>query len=93
MEDFDNIPLKIKETIDFVFEYASTINVWMDLKKQLMRNLAHEHHRCLSTRDPYTKFQFPNELELTIMHYWVSKTNKPLHYKAGKIEYIIQPNN
>lgn len=61
---------KLLEALTFVYAYAADVDDWVVIKKELLRELPHELRSLFSSRDPVTKKQRPNELELKLAERW-----------------------
>jgi len=76
-----NSPQKINqllaEAIDYVFSYASHVDEWIIIKKELLRALPVEERTIFSVRDPITKKQRVNQFERLLASWWSSKTKRP----------------
>jgi hypothetical protein len=64
--------------IEEVFQYASHINDWVSIKKEILKIIPVEERELFSTRDPKTKKQRTNDLERKLAQFWSSKTKKPI---------------
>lgn len=71
--------LKIKDAVDFVHSYASSITEWKTLKKELLRSLHPTARKLFSTRDTKTKVLNFNSLEIEIVEYWKKLTGVDLY--------------
>jgi hypothetical protein len=72
----------IKSVIDYVMEYASETSNWLDVKKEIMWNLATPKRKLFSRRHYSTKKHSLNEFELQILSYWKQKTGVTLSIPA-----------
>lgn len=75
IEDYDP---KLKEAVDFVMSYAQDSVDWVQLKKEIMKNLPWQLRTNFSTRDRKTYEQSMNEFERMLAGYWKSKTGREL---------------
>jgi hypothetical protein len=67
---------KIKDAVDFVFTYASHIDDWLVVKKELLKILPSGERTQFSLRHPITKKQRTNDLEREIAKYWSELTGR-----------------
>ena len=66
------------DALVFVYGYASNLDDWIRLKKQLM-SLLQPSQRCdFSTRDPITKKQSMNDYERDVAALWSDMTGRPV---------------
>jgi hypothetical protein len=77
---------RIVQAIDHIFTYASHIDDWIVIKKELMKCLSPSEKILLSTRHPITKKQRTNDLERLLAKFWSSKTKRPVVMPDEHIE-------
>lgn len=72
---------EIVEAIDFVYSYASSVDDWITIKKELLKCLHPSVRTQFSTRDPITKKQRTNDLEREIAQHWSTLTGREVVFK------------
>lgn len=78
MRDPQKINDMLSEAIDFVYSYASHVDEWLTIKKELLRVLPVEERTIFSIRDPITKKQRVNQFEKLLAKWWSTKTKRPV---------------
>jgi len=68
----------IDEALQFVFGYASHIDEWIIIKKEMLKALAPEERKLFSTRHPLTKRQMTNDLERSLAEKWSTLSGRPV---------------
>jgi hypothetical protein len=71
----------INDALKQLYTYASDINDWMIIKKELLKILPSELRKNFSTRDPLTKEQKINAFDIQIAKIWSDMINKPVVFK------------
>lgn len=75
----------IDETVEnhllFVSKYASSIDSWKVLKKELLKCLPPEKRKLFSTRDPVTKLQSLNSFEKLLVVRWNELTGNLIIFR------------
>jgi len=69
---------KILEALKVVHRYAEHIDVWVVIKKELLKNLHPSDRKLFSTRDPITKRQNMNDFERDVIKIWEEMTGRPV---------------
>lgn len=72
---------RLNEGLNFVATYASHVEDWQTVKKELLKFFTPEERKNFSTRDPYTKAQRFNEFEERIIEKWFKLTGVTLIIK------------
>lgn len=72
-------PERVKEGLEFVSRYASHVNEWVTVKKELLKFFNSHERQYFSTRDPITKKQGINEFEKALILLWENMTGKKLN--------------
>ena len=72
---------RLEEGLKFVSKYASHVDSWTVVKKELLKFFTPEERKCFSTRDPYTKAQSLNAFEEHLIEKWVQLTGTRLIIK------------
>ena len=72
---------RLDEGLKFVSRYASHVDSWTIVKKELLKFFTPEERKCFSTRDPYTKAQSLNEFEERLIEKWAKLTGMKLILK------------
>ena len=67
---------KVIEALTFVFGYASNVDDWLIIKKELLKALAPEERKLFSTRDPITKKQCTNDFERQVAECWAEMSGR-----------------
>ena len=62
-----------------VMEYASDVEDWITIKKELVKHVRWQLRTLFSRRHPLTKKQQTNEFEYEVMKKWVELGGKELH--------------
>lgn len=73
----DNILRAMKD----VFTYASHVDEWIVIKKELLKFLHPDDRKLFSTRDPLTKKQRPNDMERELAALWGKMTKRQVIIK------------
>jgi hypothetical protein len=58
------------DALNFVYSYASHIDDWLTIKKELLKTLPSHERTAFSSRDPITKKQRTNDFELQLAKRW-----------------------
>lgn len=74
--DCNQIDQRIIDAMKFVFTYAQDVDDWLVIKKEIVRSLPSEMRILFSKRDPKTRLQVPNELEVELMKRWSELTGR-----------------
>ena len=69
---------RIVEALEFVHTYASHVDSWIVIKKELLKALPAEDRSLFSTRHPLTKKQSTNEFEQRVIEHWSALTGRPV---------------
>jgi len=72
---------QLLDAIVFVFSYASNVDDWITIKKELLKALPPDARTSFSIRDPKTKRQVPNELEKLIAARWEEMTGRQVLFR------------
>lgn len=73
------IPAEIQQAVTLASSYMKDeTSDWMTIKRMLLLVLPAKYRTCFSTRDPVTKEQRLNELELAIINLWRKLTGVTL---------------
>lgn len=64
------------DALNFVYSYASHVDDWLIIKKELLKALPSNERTAFSTRDPITKKQRTNDFELQLAKRWSDLTNR-----------------
>ena len=75
------IPEKVEESIQIVFTYASHIDEWIVVKKEVLKNIHPSLRALFSIRDPKTKKQVPNAFDLEVAARWSQLTGRKVIFK------------
>ena len=67
---------RVVEAIEFVHGYASHVDDWIVIKKELLKALSSNDRTLFSTRDPITKKQVTNDFERAVMERWSEMTGR-----------------
>jgi hypothetical protein len=78
MSDPQKINNLLSDAIDHVFTYASHVDEWLIVKKELLRILPVNERTIFSVRDPITKKQRVNQFEILLAKWWSAKTKRPV---------------
>jgi len=62
------------DALNFVYSYASHVDDWLTIKKELLKALPSDERTAFSTRDPITKKQRTNDFELQLVKRWSDLT-------------------
>lgn len=65
----------------FVFSYASHVDDWIVIKKELLKALPTEHRTLFSTRHPITKKQQINDFERQIAAQWSKMSGRMVIFR------------
>lgn len=68
---------RITTALKFVFEYASHVDDFLVIKKELLRALPPELRKQFSSKDPKTRRQRTNEFEEQLAQEWAKLTGRP----------------
>lgn len=71
----------ITDALNNVFQYASHVDDWLTIKKELLKMLPSDSRRVFSTRDPLTKRQRTNDYERTLANRWSELTGRPVLFR------------
>lgn len=80
----DNNPsyrLNLEAAVQEVFQYASHVDDWVTIKKELLKVLHPAGRRAFSTRHKGTKKQRTNKLERDIAVRWSQLTGRPVIFR------------
>lgn len=75
------IDYKIEEAIKEVYTFASDVDDFLTIKKQLLKMLPPNLRTNFSTRHPITKKQQTNEFERLLGSRWSELTGRPVIFK------------
>lgn len=78
MSDPQKINSLLSDAIDHVFTYASHVDEWLIVKKELLKVLPVKERTIFSVRDPITKKQRVNQFEILLAKWWSEKTKRPV---------------
>ena len=67
---------KILEALREVHAYAGNVDSWIVIKKEVLKNLPPPERKVFSTRDPLTKRQRTNDLEIELAKQWEAITGR-----------------
>lgn len=67
---------RVTDALHEVMKYASHVEDWMIIKKELLKILPPEERKSFSTRDPITKLQRTNQFEDNLIEVWNGLRNK-----------------
>ena len=65
---------KLDQVLLDIRSYASGVKDWQTIKKEILKSLPPLDRKFFSTRDPLTKAQTLNELEVKIVQKWEKLT-------------------
>lgn len=68
------LPPDVEDALRLVQGYAPELKAWIEIKKQLVKNLSPKSRSLFSRRHPITKFQQTNEFELRVASRWEELT-------------------
>ena len=71
----------IFDKVNFIATYASSVDDWMIIKKEILKQLPSHLRSHFSTRDPKTKQPSLNDLEKNIIKHWKTLTGTTLTLK------------
>lgn len=74
-------PNRLEEGLQFVARYASKVEEWTVVKKELLKFFTPEERKNFSTRDPLTKAQSLNDFEKKLIERWLQITGVGLILK------------
>lgn len=91
------LPLKIKpekpsfqecviSALSQVHAYASDVDDWVVVKRELMKHLGIDEQALLSTRDPITKKQNFNEFERVLTNCWEKMTGRQIDLSRVNVQ-------
>lgn len=69
---------KIVEALVFVYGYATDVDDWLVIKKEMLKALPSEERTQFSTRDPVTKKQRTNDFEREVAARWAEMSGRPV---------------
>jgi ADP-ribose pyrophosphatase YjhB (NUDIX family) len=67
---------KIQEGFEFVFAYASHIDDWLEIKKEIVNYIAPQHRSRFSKRHEETRQQLTNDFERRLAAQWSARTGR-----------------
>jgi hypothetical protein len=73
---------RLEQVLLDIKSYAMNVKDWQTIKKEILKSLPASERKFFSTRDPLTKEQTLNELELKIVEKWEKLTNVKLIIKV-----------
>jgi hypothetical protein len=68
----------IIEAMKTVFRYASHIDEWIIVKKEMLKFLHPDDRKLFSTRDNVSRKQRTNEMEFGLIALWSEMTGRPV---------------
>ena len=66
------------EALQEVFVYASHVDEWLVIKKEMLKILPAPERKHFSTRHPITKRQMTNDFERELAKKWQEMTQRPV---------------
>lgn len=72
---------KVVEALTLVYGYASHVDDWLIIKKELLKELNWELRTLFSKRDPVTKKQCPNEFEYALAERWSEMSGRTVLFR------------
>lgn len=83
---------RIIEALELFGGYASHVDDWLIVKKNILRIISPELRKQFSRRHEKTKRQIPNKLEFELMQRWAALTERQVIFTDdGKEEKIDPP--
>ncbi len=76
-----NTDPRVDEALAFVYGYASHVDDWVTIKKELLKALNSELRMLFSTRDPVTKKQRTNDFERSLIARWTEMSGRDVILK------------
>jgi hypothetical protein len=73
------------------YSYASHVNQWLTVKKNILLMLPSVLRSRFSRRDEKTKLQRPNALEYELMQRWANMTGRDVLFSNDGIEGKVSP--
>ena len=67
---------KIQEALEAVFSYASHVDDWLEIKKELVNMIAPQHRSRFSKRHEETRQQLTNDFERRLAAQWSARTGR-----------------
>lgn len=75
---------RIDAALAFVHGYASHVDDWIVIKKELLKSLPPALRTLFSTRDPITKRQRTNDFEREVARHWSEISGRPVLFKQDE---------
>jgi hypothetical protein len=82
---------RINAALETFYVYASNVNNWLIVKKNILLMLPSRLRARFSRRDEKTKLQRPNELEYELMQRWANMTGRDVLFTNDGIEGKVSP--
>lgn len=76
---------RIEDAVQAVFKYASDVDSWIVIKKELLKQLSHDDRTAFSTRHPITKKQRTNDFERAIAQRWEELSGRKVLFSSDEI--------
>lgn len=67
---------KIQEAFEHVFQYASHVDDWLEIKKEIVNYIAPQHRSRFSRRHEETRQQLTNAFEKRLAAQWAARTGR-----------------
>lgn len=72
---------KVIQALDYVFSYASDVDDFLVIKKEMLKVLPPDERSAFSNRHPLTKRQQTNDFERQLAARWSEMSGRPVLFR------------